>query len=77
MTGAPITSNLIKVPQNLQNLAKTAEAAGSYEINRALKGELQQVEDTRKPLDLQPEWERAEVARPVATGDWEAERVAA
>lgn len=68
-------SNLSKVQQNLQNLAKTAEAASSSEINRALKGKLQQVEETRKPLDLQPEWETAQVARPVATGDWEEERV--
>lgn len=59
MTGAPITSNLIKVQQNLQNLARTAEAAGGYEINRALKGKLQQVGDRRKPQELQPEWERA------------------
>lgn len=75
MTGAPITSNLIKVQQNLQNLARTAEAAGGYEINRALKGKLQQVGDTRQPQELQPEWERASVACPLATGDGEAERV--
>lgn len=51
-------SNLIKVQQNLQNLAKTPEAASSYEINSMLKDKLQQAEDTRKGLDLQPECKR-------------------
>lgn len=68
-------SNLIKVQQNLQNLAKTVEAASSYEINRVLKGKLQRVEATRKPLDLLPEWEGVQVACPVATGDWNAAQV--
>lgn len=51
-------SKLIKVKQNLENLAKTAEAASGYEINWVLNDKLQQREATRKLLDLQPEWER-------------------
>lgn len=63
-------SNLIKLQQNLQNLAKTSEVVSSYEINRMLQGKLQQVED-RKPLDWQARYEWVEVASPVASGDWE------
>lgn len=43
-------SNLFKVQQNLQNLAKTPVVVRGYEINRMLEDKLQQVKNG-KPLD--------------------------